>query len=148
MVFQLAIRPVMLAAVNEREGGDRNTCGMFCSVVEDIGLAGDTIGIGQMRVDLANRLVCERWGIQESKRTTRRRLAVSNHDGIALAGAYLKDLQSRYGLSSREAAIAYAFGEGQIGELRRTNWQGPQAAGLGRGYDERYESIAATGVFH
>ncbi|MGH9197837.1 MAG: RHS repeat-associated core domain-containing protein, partial [Acidimicrobiia bacterium] len=140
------IDAVMLAAVIEREGGDRASCGVICRRLESHGLAGKTIGVGQMRVDLANCLVETHWGVKESLGDTRKRLANNDEDAIALAGAYLHDLQEEYGLTSRQAAIAYAFGESSIGELQRTNWSGPQASRLGRGYDRRYRSISATGL--
>jgi hypothetical protein len=102
----------------------------------------DTIGTGQMMPLTAQALALKYDGEHISLETARHRLVYDSPWQIHMTAAYLFDLQSQFGLTDKEAFIAYAFGAEQIEELRLTRFQGREATRRGTHYDELYREIA------
>lgn len=144
---QFGVSPSTIAAVIQMEGQGRQSFAPLIRFLEDRGWAGSTIGIGQMLPDVPNRLVMKYWGISESVDVTRGRLINSDHDAIALVAAYLDELQDDYGLSCREAAIAYAFDSSGIDKLRGTNWSERAAVYRGNQFDRTRRLVNESGLF-
>ncbi len=91
-----------------------------------------------MRPDVAARLA----GIDT--RTARKKLVYDTGFAIAMAAEYLAEFQNKYGLSDREAFIAYGFGEGRISDLRATKFNGKAAKPRGKSYDRLSNQISRS----
>jgi uncharacterized protein YukE len=110
------ISPVLLASVIQHEGQGREKAeqllrGLF-RTVERSRLGSQTVGIGQMRPDLAASLE----GI--SAEEARRRLVDDKEFAIKTAAHHLRRLQLDYGLSDEQAFVAYAFSPASIWKLQ------------------------------
>lgn len=150
------ISELLLAVTVQHEGYDRSKLvqGRFDKWIENqftlpIPFVGknDTVGIGQMRPDLALRLAQEYLdGYEDTgEDAIRRQLVYDTAFALRMAALYLAELQRDHDLSDRNTFITYAFGAERIVDLRRTDFEGPQAAPRGRRYDQLAREILARG---
>ncbi|MGW7202949.1 hypothetical protein [Streptomyces sp. NPDC054837] len=92
-------------------GADVSLLGMALRVAESYGtIMGrkQTVGIGQMRPDVAAALSKKYFNVKMSEPEARAKRAVSDCTGIQLAAANLRDLKDRHSLSDAQACVAYA----------------------------------------
>lgn len=113
------IDPATLVALLIKEGGGRaEFTGLpFLSgalrSLEGLGTIfgrNQTVGIGQMRPDVAQRLFRDYYGHEISTSDARRVLAWDDTWGIRLAAAELRHIKEELGVTDREAYVIYAAG--------------------------------------
>jgi hypothetical protein len=150
---RMGVDPVLLAATIQLEGNNRTRLAKFpifgrgFRTAERSRLGRETVGIGQMRPDVALSLAktyfAEQYG-SSSMSQIRNKLIEDTDFAILMAAAYLHDLETRFGLSDQEANIVYNTGEGQLNELRRTHWSGPTARSRGKAYNKVRREITRS----
>ena len=142
------IEPALLAALIQHEGSGRNreakfpVLGRLFRRAEQSRLGGSTVGIAQMRPDLASRLALEHLNERLSVNEARKKLVYDTDWAIRLAAASLGEWRHKHGLASREAFIAYAFGPEDLPELRRTGFTGNEGKARGETYDRLAKEIS------
>lgn len=145
------INPVLLAALLQHEGNWRQR-GVKFPILGRLGRRieqsrfslSNTVGIGQMRPDVAARLAREYLGENMTTRQARKKLIYDTNWSIRLASLSLSEWIHKYGLSEREPFIAYAFGPEDLPELRRTRFRGRDGKGRGESYDRLSKQIGRS----
>ncbi|MGH9157244.1 MAG: hypothetical protein ACRD1K_15715 [Acidimicrobiales bacterium] len=154
--LRFGISELLLAVTVQHEGYNRSKLvqgridkwieNQFTLPVPFIG-SNDTVGVGQMRPDLARRLAREYLdGYDDiSEDAIRRLLVYGTSFAVGMAAAYLSESQRDLTLSDRQAFITYAFGEDQIRRLRQSGFEGEDGAPRGRRYDRLAGEILDRG---
>ncbi|MDQ4069964.1 MAG: VWA domain-containing protein [Actinomycetota bacterium] len=140
----------VIAITIQHEGYNRSKLvqGRFDKWLENrFRIRNETVGVGQMRPDLARRLAHEHFDVYDdlSENQIRHKLVYDTPFAIQMTTAYLSELQTTHRLTDREAFIAYAFGAENIAELRRTDFNGRTAKLRGERYDRLAEEITERG---
>lgn len=144
------VTPLLIATTIQHEGYNRSKLvqGRFDKWIENnVRIKNETVGVGQMRPDLARRLAQKHFDVYDSlsEDAIRHKLVYDTPFAVRMSAAYLSELQTTHGLTDRETFIAYAFGAGNIAELRRTDFAGKKAKSRGQKYDELTKEIIERG---
>jgi hypothetical protein len=142
---RFGLSPVLLAILLQHEGEGRAKYiqGRVDKWIENqFPIHNDTVGTAQMRPDVARARAAEFDGIELTLDDARNRLVYDTKFAIHMATAELFHLQSTYGLTDREAFIAYSGGDAAVYEFRRTNFSGKYGKDRGEKYDQLYHEIA------
>jgi RHS repeat-associated protein len=115
-----------LAAVLQQEGSGReafeHAFGAAFRTVERSRVGRATVGIGQMRPDLAVELA-KRYGLGKfTEGEARQKLIDDNEFAVNMAALRLKSLAEDYGLTGKRAFIAYGFSPQGIRQLRANDF--------------------------
>jgi len=153
---RFAIDELLLAVTIQHEGYDRSKLvqgridkwieNQFTLPVPFVG-RNDTVGVGQMRPDLARRLARTHFDIYDdlSEDAVRRKLVYDNRFAVRMAAAYLRELQADFDLTDRQTFIAYAFGATNMVLLVETRFDGREARPRGEKYDRLARQIIREG---
>ncbi|MCX5129991.1 RHS repeat domain-containing protein [Streptomyces sp. NBC_00347] len=144
--YAFGLDKAALVALLLQEGSGRGEIaeipllGLMLRTAESYGVIGgknNTVGIAQMRPDLAARLAQKYYGVKMSEKEARAKLAISDSTGIQLAAANMRDLKDTYSITDAQAYVAYA-GDGRVikqwlaGNRERAPLMFAREAGYGR----------------
>jgi hypothetical protein len=153
--LRFGISPLLLAATLQHEGYNRSKLvqGRVDKWLEFQGdrlpgkLKQDSIGVGQM-VPATAQFIAQKYFDEYDdlgEREIRRKLVYDTDFAVRMAAGYLHEWQS-FGLTDRQAFIAYAYGLEDLSELQHTNFQGSTLARKrGQRYDQLVKEITERG---
>lgn len=144
------VSSLLVATTIQHEGYNRSKLvqGRFDKWIENnVRIKNETVGVGQMRPDLARRLAQKYFDAYDdlSEDEIRHKLVYDTPFAVSMAAAYLSELQMTFSLTDRETFIAYAFGAQNISELRKTDFAGKKAKSRGQKYDALTKEIIERG---